>query len=142
VVVHAPIREVWSAIEDVDRHAAWHPFVTRIEGVHVLGAPRVCSVIVGNKAGTTRERCVKLEEERTIRWAIEEDTSGFARMVSDWHAGFSVRPDVDGTRVTAESVFTPKSIPVRLMGPLVRRKFHKAQQAILAGLKDASEHRS
>jgi hypothetical protein len=137
VVVHAPLGEVWAAIEDPARHAAWHPFVTRIDGAHALGEPRVCSVIVGKKAGTTHERCVELEDERAIYWLIEEDTTGFARMVSDWRAGFRLEAHDGGARVTAESVFVPKGVLVRVLGPMVRRKFHHAQQSILAGLQES-----
>jgi len=80
-------------------------------------------------------------EERKISWAIEEDSTGFSRMVSDWRAGFSLQTVDGGTRVIAESAFQPTSMLVRLMSPLVKRKFHHAQTSILAGLKQAAENR-
>jgi uncharacterized protein YndB with AHSA1/START domain len=138
-VIDAPIGEVWGAIADPARHAQWHPFVTRISGQHRLGAVRSCSVVAGKKTGETRERCIEEDAERRISWAIEEDSTGFSRMVSDWRAGFTLEPVDGGTRAVAESVFRPKSVLLRLMGPIVKRKFHRAQRAILAGLKDAAE---
>lgn len=135
IVVNAPADEVWKAIKDPVAHAGWHPFVTRISGEHRLGAIRSCSVVLGKKTGETKERCIEDEEGRKITWAIEEDSTGFIRMVSDWRAGFRLERRDGATLVKAESAFRPKNVLVRLTGPIVRRKFHRTQQAILAGLK-------
>jgi hypothetical protein len=43
------------------------------------------------------------------------------------------------TRVRAESVSRPKLL-TRLMTPVIRRKFHQAQRAILDGLRQHVEH--
>lgn len=139
VVVDAPTEEVWAAIEDPDAHAGWHPFVTGITGEHRLGATRRCAVAIGKKTGVTGERCIEHEPERRIAWRIEEDSSGFLRMVTDWTAGFGLESRNGRTVVRAESVFRPRNVLVRLMLPVVRRKFHGAQQAILAGLKTSVE---
>ena len=80
--------QVWAAIKDPATHAHWHPFVTAISGEHRLDATRSCSVVVGKKTGQTKERCIEDEQERRLSWAIEEDSTGFSRMVSDWRAGF------------------------------------------------------
>lgn len=143
VVVDAPTPAVWREIKDPTRHAAWHPFVTRISGEHSLGATRSCAVSLGKKAAETKERCVADDDERRLAWKIEEDSSGFLRMVSDWTAGFRLEPAGAGkTRVVAESEFAPKNLFVRVMMPMVRRKFHQTQRAILAALTDAAERRA
>ena len=139
VVVQAPVERVWAAIQDPGEHVKWHPFATRIEGAHTFGATRECSVLVGGKPGTTRERCTRYEEGRVIVWSVEQDSSGFSRMVSDWRTGFSLEPQGSGaTRVTAQSLFTPR-LPARVMMPVIRRKFHQTQRAILNGLKQYTE---
>jgi uncharacterized protein YndB with AHSA1/START domain len=143
VTVNGSAREVWKAIKDPALHAQWHPFVTRISGDHALGAFRTCAVSLGKKNGQTKERCIADDEGRRIAWAIEEDSTGFLRFVSHWTAGFRVEPTDGGVaRVIAESAFVPKNAVVRLMMPMVRRKFHQAQRAILAGLKHAFERPS
>jgi uncharacterized protein YndB with AHSA1/START domain len=38
VIVQAPAERVWKAIQDPGEHVAWHPFATRIDGEHALGA--------------------------------------------------------------------------------------------------------
>jgi uncharacterized protein YndB with AHSA1/START domain len=139
VVVDALAEDVWAAIEDPAAHASWHPFVTGITGKHSLGAIRRCAVAIGKKTGETSERCIEHEPERRIVWRIEEDSSGFLRMVSDWTAGFELEARDGRTVVRAESVFQPRNVLVRLMQPMVRRKFHGAQRAILAGLKASVE---
>lgn len=134
--VHARAAEVWSAIADPARHAAWHPFVTTITGAHREGATRACDVVVGGKRGRTEERCLLRDEGREILWAIDRDTTGFSKMVSDWRAGFRLAVSADGetTTVCAISSFTPKPV-VRPLLPLIRRRFHQTQAAILAALK-------
>ena len=135
----APIDVVWHAIEDPAAHARWHPFVTAIAGGHELHEIRSCSVQVGKKEGTTKERCVEREECARIAWAIEEDSTGFGRMVSGWRSGFTLAEGDGATIVTAESTFRPRNVLVRAMLPVIRRKFHQTQQAILRGLQEAVE---
>lgn len=135
----APIDVVWHAIEDPAAHARWHPFVSTIAGGHELHEVRSCSVQVGKKEGTTKERCVEREEGARIVWAIEEDSTGFARMVSGWRSGFGLAERDGATVVTAQSTFRPKNVLVRGMLPLVRRRFHQTQRAILRRLQEAVE---
>jgi uncharacterized protein YndB with AHSA1/START domain len=140
VVVHAPAERVWKAIQDPGQHVAWHPFATRIDGEHALGGVRTCSVQVGKKPGTTRERCSAYEEGSEIMWTVEQDSSGFSRMVADWRTGFSLEPQgPEETRVRARSLFRPKLF-ARVMMPVIRVKFHQTQRAILDGLRQHVEH--
>jgi uncharacterized protein YndB with AHSA1/START domain len=140
VVVNAACERVWEAIRDPREHAEWHPLATAIDGEHALGSTRTCTVVMGKKQGTTRERCSTYEESRRIMWTIDQDSAGFLRMVSDWSAGFSLEP-IDGgsTRVTAQSLFVPRRLAARVMMPAIRRKFHQTQRAILDGLKQYAE---
>ena len=87
VIVQAPADRVWKAIQDPGEHVAWHPFATRIDGEHALGSERTCSVVIGRKPGTSRERCSAYEEASKIMWTVEQDSSGFSAMVADWSAG-------------------------------------------------------
>jgi uncharacterized protein YndB with AHSA1/START domain len=140
VVVQAPVDRVWAAIQDPAEHVKWHPFATHIEGAHALGSTRTCSVLIGGKPGTTRELCSAYDEARAIVWTVEQDSSGFSRMVSDWRTGFSLQVQGSGaTRVTAQSLFTPKRLLARMMMPVIRRKFHQTQRAILDGLRRHAE---
>jgi Polyketide cyclase / dehydrase and lipid transport len=136
-LVDAPVDAVWRAIADVETHAAWHPFVTAIAGEHRLNAERTCAVLIGGKPGETRERCVEYAAGQGITWAIEHDTTGFSRLVRDWRAGFRIEPHARGTRVVAVSSFTPRNPLVRALAPVIRRRFHRAQAAILAAIPTA-----
>jgi uncharacterized protein YndB with AHSA1/START domain len=132
---------VWEAIKDTTAHARWHPFLTAIEGAHDLGATRACTVSIGGKVAHTSEQCVVDNALEEIRWRIDEDSSGFRRMASDWTAGFTLRETDSGTIVTAQSSFKPRNAAARLLLPIVRRRFHGAQRAILNGLKQYVEGR-
>lgn len=140
VAVNAPLALVWKAIQDPGEHVAWHPFASRIDGEHALGAVRTCAVQVGGKAGTTRERCTDYDEAGSIMWTMEFDSTGFSRMVTEWRTGFQLIPQGgDATRVRAISQFRPKGPVVRVMMPVIRRKFHQTQRAILHELKQHVE---
>ena len=139
LAVEASPFEVWHALKDPDVHARWHPFVTEIAGEHRLGQARKCSVIVAGKHGETKERCVVEEPASRIAWLVEEDSTGFGRMVSNWRAGFSLTERGDATVVAAESTFEPNNVLVRAMLPIIRRRFHQTQRAILAALKESIE---
>jgi uncharacterized protein YndB with AHSA1/START domain len=135
----APLDVVWHAIEDPAAHARWHPFVSAIAGGHELHEIRSCSVQVGKQEGSTKERCVQREERARIAWAIEEDSTGFGRMVSGWRSGFSLAERDGATIVTAHSTFRPNNVLVWATLPLIRRRVHQTQQAILSGLQEAVE---
>lgn len=138
-IISAPVDRVWKAIADPGEHVAWHPFATRIDGEHALGEVRTCSVLVGGKPGTSRERCSAYEEGTRIMWTVEHDSTGFSRMVTGWRTGFSLRPQGPGaTLVRAESQFRPRLL-ARLMAPVIRRKFHQTQPAIPEGLRQHAE---
>lgn len=140
VTINAPIALVWKAIQDPAEHVAWHPFATAIDGDHAPGAVRTCTVQLGRKPGTTRERCTSYDEAAAIMWTMEHDSSGFSRMVADWQTGFRLTAlDPGTTQVQAVSQFRPKGPVTRVMMPAIRRKFHQTQQAILDGLRQHAE---
>jgi hypothetical protein len=134
MTVAAAPATVWAAIQSPSTHASWHPFASEIKGVHALGEVRRCSVDLRGKPGATRETCTTYDAERAIGWRIEEDSSGFSRMVAEWTSGFRLDADGDATLVTAWSDFRPRWF-VRPMLPMIRRRFHHAQREILDGLR-------
>jgi hypothetical protein len=113
--------------------------VTEIIGTHDLHQVRSCSVLIGKKPGHTRERCVEHEPGHRVVWGIEQDTTGFARMVSAWRAGFTLTERDGPALVMAESTFHPNNLLVLTILRLIRRRFHNTQQAILHALKDSVE---
>jgi hypothetical protein len=76
-----------------------------------------------------------------VVWEIEEDSTGFARMLSPWRAGFTLTERDGATLVMAESTFHPRNLLVLTTPSLIRRRFHNTQQAILHALKDSVEAR-
>ena len=108
VTLAAPASAVWVAIESPDEHVMWHPFASAIKGAHALGEVRECGVLVGGKAGTTRETCTVYDTGQAISWRIDADSSGFSRMVTDWTSGFRLVQEAESTVVTAWSNFRPK----------------------------------
>ena len=96
-------------------------------------------MVVGGKHGQTKVRCVVEEPASRIGWSVEEDSTGFGRMVSNSCAGFSLTPRDGRALVTAASTFEPNNLLVRAMLQMIGRKFHQTQRAILAALKESLE---
>ena len=95
--------------------------------------------MVGKKPATTRDRCSSYDEGSEIMWTVERDSSGFSRMVADWRTGFSLQAQgLQETRVRAHSTFRPRLL-ARLMMPVILRRFHQTQRAILGGLRQHVE---
>lgn len=143
VLIHAPLSAVWQVIKNPDAHARWHPYIIRITGDHRLGAMRICSVVLGGRPGATQERCIEIEEDEQwrITWAIDDDTSGFSRRVSDWRAGFNLEHREGGTLVTVHSTFRPNNVFVWLVSPWIGFRFHHTQRTILKRLQKFVEVR-
>ena len=78
------------------------------------------------------------EPPSRIAWLIEEDSTGFGRMVSNWRAGLSLTERGAAT-IAAADTFRPSNLLVRAMRTIIRRKFHRTQQPILAALKESLE---
>jgi hypothetical protein len=72
-----------------------------------------------------------------VVWEIDEDLTGFARMTSAWHAGFTLTERDGATLVMAESTFHPDNLLVLATLPLIGR--HNTQLTILHALKDSVE---
>jgi Polyketide cyclase / dehydrase and lipid transport len=100
---------VWAAIKDPSAHAAWHPFLTEIKGVHEAGAERVCSVKLGGKASHTRERCVV---ER-LPWRSRGNRSQPTATVSACFCRFRSRSICHRLPPVAPPLFHNCSIPIR-----------------------------
>ena len=140
VLVLAPAEQIWQAILDPVTQAAWHPFITSIDGVHRLGAARTCTVVLDDRPSISEERCTAFEDGRSITWSVEKDTSGFSRATNAWQHGFTLTADgTERTRVSAQSSFRPSRPLIRVMNPIIRRRFHQTQRAVLAALKQYVE---
>jgi hypothetical protein len=98
--------------------------VTDIAGEHELDHVRTCSVLVGNKHGQTTERCIEHDDGNRIAWKIEQDSTGFGRMVSDWQAGSPWR------RATAQRLSRPRALSGRTIGSSARCSRSSAASSI------------
>ena len=110
VIVQAPLGRVWAAIQGPAEHVKWHPFATHIDGEHALGVTRTCSVLIGGKPGSSRERCSDLRrgpDDHVDRRAGQQ--AGSPAWCRTGAPASSLEPQGSAaTRVTAQSLFTPK----------------------------------
>ena len=72
-------------------------------------------------------------------WAVEHDSTGFSRMVTDWRRGFSLQPQGPGGHPRASGEPVQAEAAGSLDGAGDPGKFHQTQRAILDGLRQHVE---
>lgn len=144
IVIEAPPERVWAILEDsaANLPRLW-PMVKNcaIEGKERVGVVRTCDVEFAGRDGQTIERCIESVPNRKLSHAIEEDSFGFTRMLSDFWFSFVLEAqDSDTTRVRVETHFDPKGLKGRLMSALmIKRKFREVRERALLNLKRLAE---
>ena len=144
MVIAAPPEAVWEILEDsrANLPRMW-PMVKscEIEGKERVGAVRTCAVEFMGTSGHTVERCIESVPNRRMAHSVEDDSFGFARMISDFWFAFILEPtDARTTRVRVESHFDPKGVKGHVMSALmVKRKFREVRETALVNLKRLAE---
>jgi len=148
-VIHASPVRIWEILEDSEANLPLIlPMVNTcaIEsgGRERFGAVRTCDVDFGGKAGTTVERCIESVPNHTLAHRIEDDSFGFARMLSDFWFAFTLEPEnAQTTRVRVETHYDPKGIRGHVMSALMaKRQFRRVRESALANLKRLAESAS
>ena len=121
------------AIEGAEAHARWHPFATSPANTAWEQPGRAQSSSA--KTHEIKDRCVEDGESQTDqlghRARLDRLQSHGPRLAHRLRA----RAREGSTVVRADSAFRPKNAVIRLTAPIVRRKLHQTQQAIVVGLK-------
>ncbi len=143
IMIDAPPERVWAILEDsaANLPRLW-PMVKScaIDGKERVGVVRTCDVEFAGRNGQTIERCIESVPNRKLSHAIEDDSFGFSRMLSDFWFSFVLEPHSDATRVRVETHFEPKGFRGRLMSALmIKRKFREVRETALRNLKRLAE---
>lgn len=146
ILIEAPPERIWAILEDsaANLPRMW-PMVKhcQIDGKERVGAVRTCDVELAGRDGQTIERCIESIPNRKLSHAIEDDSFGFSRMLSDFWFSFLLEPSSDATRVRCETHFEPKGLRGRLMSTLMfKRKFREIRETALGNLKRLAENQS
>jgi uncharacterized protein YndB with AHSA1/START domain len=145
VAIDAPREQVWAVVADSNRLAEWAPPVKdvselsdRPEGV---GSTRICQVELGGRSGTMTERCVAFEPPHRAAYVVDDDNLGFGRMFADYGFTITIEDDLRGGSIAStETHYTPRNPLFKLINALImRRRFERAVDELLSGLKRASE---
>jgi len=67
--INAPPAAVWAVLTDLAGHAAWNPFITRIDGMPAVGSRLTVHIAPpGGKAMVFRPVVLAAERDRHFRW--------------------------------------------------------------------------
>lgn len=146
IVIQAPLAQIWRILEDseVNLPRLW-PMVQRCAiasgGKERVGAVRTCDVAWVGRTGQTVERCIESVPNRKLSHAIEQDSFGFTRMLSDFWFSFVLEPQgAEVTLVRVETHYGPKGLRGRVMSALmIKRKFREVRETALVNLKELAE---
>jgi len=145
IEIHAPRDRVWAVVADSSLLAEWAPPVEEVreigQGSAGVGATRLCQVDFGGRKGTMTERCVEFDPPSRAGYVVDEDSLGFARMFADYGFRISVEAGADGSSIArTDTYYTPRNPAFAIMNRLImRRRFAKTVDGMLAGLKRVSE---
>jgi uncharacterized protein YndB with AHSA1/START domain len=141
ILIEASPHRIFAILEDAKRLPEWTSVISTSGTRETVGAVRECEVDLDGKRGRVVERCVESVPSRYIAWAMEQDTFGFSRLVSDFGFSFSLELSANGeTRVRNETYYRSRGPFAAAMNALLmRRKFRGVRRRWLANLKSLSE---
>lgn len=141
ILIDASPDRIFAILEDGQRLPDWTSVISTTGTRETVGAVRECDVDLDGKRGSVVERCVESLPPQRIAWAMERDTFGFSRLVSDFGFSFTLEPAGDGwTRVRNETYYRSKGPFAAAMNALImRRKFRGVRRRWLGNLKGVSE---
>lgn len=100
ILIETPPHRVFAILDDARRLPEWTSVISTSGNRETVGAVRECEVDLDGKRGNVVERCIEANPPRRIAWAMEQDTFGFSRLVSDFGFSFTLERAGDGaTRV-------------------------------------------
>jgi uncharacterized protein YndB with AHSA1/START domain len=147
VGINAPAEAVWQVLADSRLLPEWVPAVDAVtdcatEG-EAVGAVRHCKVTLAGTSGRMLERCVEFTPIRRVAYVVDDESFGMRNMFDDY--GFAITLEArghDATHARLETHYTPRTPLYSLLNELVlRRRFEKVCNGIVAGLKNFAESR-
>lgn len=141
ILIGASPQRIFAILEDARRLPDWTSVISTSGNHETVGVVRECEVDLDGRRGRVVERCIESVPPSRIAWAMERDTFGFSRLVSDFGFSFTLYPEGDDkTRVRNEAYYRSKGPIAAAMNTLVmRRKFRGVRRKWLANLKGLCE---
>jgi len=136
--IDASPAEVWSALADIASISEWNPGVRDSyllgEAGTGMGATRYCNLGGRNYVNEAVAEC---EEERALTMRITKSNLPFAAA----EVRFRMQPYGNGTDVSVTPDYLLKYGPIGRLADrwMVRARYEKGMEALLAGLKDHVE---
>lgn len=145
--INAPAEAVWQFLTDSRLRPEWVPAVDAVTDCatkgEAVGAVRHCNVTLAGKSGRMLERCVEFMPIRRVAYVVDDESFGMCKMFDDY--GFAITLEAhapNATRARLETHYTPRNPFYGLLNELVlRRRFEKVCDGIVAGLKSFAESR-
>jgi len=145
--IDAPPDAVWEILGDSRLLPDWVPAVDEVtayssEG-EAVGEVRHCNANLAGKSGRMVERCVEFAPMTRIAYVVDDESFGMRRMFEHYGFAINLASVASGkTLVTLQTHYTPRNPMYGLLNRLMmRRKFEKVCEEIVAGLKTFTESR-
>lgn len=143
VIIHAPLQAVWEYGQDLTKIAEYHPRVNRVDLIsgkryREQGVAYKCYLKDGKN--TCVEKDIEVVPMERIVTALPEDTMGLTKMLLDYLVETRFIPLAENeTKVEFRHYYSIKSIRIKLLNVIVKRKIAREAQSTLDAVKRAIE---
>mgnify|MGYP002147216746 CR=1 FL=1 len=141
-IINAPVGSIWTIITDINVLHKVNPGVVKASGnMDRPGAVRVCQIDNKGRKGTVKEKMIEFVPEEKTVWAMESDTMGMTKMLSNARFVFKLEKLGESTtRVINETYYQPGNLIAKIMnGIMIKKTIGKAQAEILENIKLLTE---
>lgn len=124
VIINAPLEQVWTLIADSTRLLDWGPPVVGVEVIGAtpegIGSYRRVDAEFSGKKGHFVERRIEHIEGKRMRFVIEEETFGLAKIMRDTGSSLEIESVGSGkTRVIFSFYHRPKGVLGHILNRLI-----------------------
>jgi hypothetical protein len=143
VIIRAPLQVVWEYGQDLTKIADYNPRVNRVDLIsgkryREPGVAYKCYLNDGKN--TCVEKDIEVVPMERIITALPEDTMGITKMLPDYLVETRFIPlGQNETKVEFRHYYSTKSIMIKLLNVIVKRKIGREAQSTLDGVKRAIE---
>lgn len=143
VTINAPLEKVWEFNQDLTKIAEYHPRVNKVDLIsnknfREVGVAYQCHLSDGKN--TCIEKDIEIIPMKKIVTILPEDTMGLSKLLNDYVVEtLFTKLDERTTKMEFYHYYSAKTLKIKLLNLIARRKIARESQDTLNAIKKAIE---